>query len=30
MTAEALDYCKARGVPASVSAEDTTRTEMNS
>jgi isopropylmalate/homocitrate/citramalate synthase len=27
MTAEALDHCKARGVPASVSAEDTTRTD---
>jgi methanogen homocitrate synthase len=29
MTAEALDYCKARGVPASVSAEDTTRTDLD-
>jgi isopropylmalate/homocitrate/citramalate synthase len=28
MTAEALDYCEARGIPASVSAEDTTRTEL--
>jgi methanogen homocitrate synthase len=28
MTAEALDHCRARGVPASVSAEDTTRTEL--
>lgn len=29
MTAEALDHCKARGVPASVSAEDTTRTDLD-
>jgi len=29
MTADALDYCKARGMPASVSAEDTTRTDMD-
>jgi isopropylmalate/homocitrate/citramalate synthase len=28
MTAEALDYCRTRGVPASVSAEDTTRTDL--
>ncbi|MBI0584685.1 MAG: homoaconitate hydratase [Methanomassiliicoccus sp.] len=28
MTADALDHCKARGVPASVSAEDTTRTDL--
>lgn len=27
MTAEALDHCRSRGVPASVSAEDTTRTD---
>jgi methanogen homocitrate synthase len=29
MTAEALDHCRSRGVPASVSAEDTTRTETD-
>jgi len=28
MTADALDYCRSRGVPASVSAEDTTRTDL--
>jgi isopropylmalate/homocitrate/citramalate synthase len=29
MTADALDYCRSRGVPASVSAEDTTRTDLD-
>ncbi|WP_019177148.1 homocitrate synthase/isopropylmalate synthase family protein [Methanomassiliicoccus luminyensis] len=29
MTVDALDYCRSRGVPASVSAEDTTRTDLD-